>query len=237
NVSLVVEGRTFRVKKDFLMKQSSYFDAMFSVDMKEAREGIATINETRADIFEKIIQYYDGHSFHLTEDKLDEACSILITASMYQFRTVMEECINFLTEILAPRNCLKIMTFSFPHNFKNLANNSLQFALWEFDSICQQQQFLNLSQVELFDYLDNPNLNTKCEINVLRAVMRWLEKQESLGVEKVEKILQVVRFQSITNADLDSVIHHPVWKDRGCTDVLGSFRSAGWQALYPKKVL
>jgi hypothetical protein len=236
-VTLHIEKKKFIVEKECLVKNSDYFSAMFASGMQEAHSGIVTLKDANAEAMQKIIAHCKGTELTMTEAS---AFGLLAVASMYQFKQVIQECVQFLIKSLRTWNCLKIMFAARQLQIPELVEPALRYSLWEFDFVVQSQQFPDLTFEQVCEYLDYIMIRTKCEMRVYQAVKCWIKKNrvlaEKLKEEELEQLLETVRFRDMTKNEFQSVLDDDFWDTRGWTNVIRSFNPPECTGLHPYKV-
>ena len=105
DVAIKVEGVVFRCHKAVLCAASPYFTAMFAHDMKESRDAAVTLHETKAEMFELLLDcIYDGASI-VTEDNVQD---ILEIATLMQIDILLEYIEEYFRQIITVENFVDI---------------------------------------------------------------------------------------------------------------------------------
>lgn len=97
-----------------------------------------------------------------------------------------------------PTNAIGIANFAEQHGCHDLHHKANQFIVQHFNRICQEEEFLQLSAIQLISLIRKDELNVQEEREVYNAVLKWVKyNEESRGV-KMEHILHAVRCQYLT---------------------------------------
>lgn len=143
-------------------------------------------------------------------------CQLLPAATMFQVANVIEACCTFLERQLDPTNAIGIANFAEQHSCVSLKQKANQFIERHFTQvsfpnfpgntfsnqvfiqICQEEEFLQLSAMQLVSLIRKDELNVQEEREVYNAVLKWVKYDEDNRYPKMEHILYAVRCQFLT---------------------------------------
>lgn len=192
----------FPCHKNILSASSPYFDAMFTNDLRENVEKRIFFDEISPWTFKRIIDYvYTGR----LEISTDNAQEMLATACMFQYPAIVDACCKFLTRQLHPANCLNIQLFAQMHSCKELEDNATKYALENFSSLVQFDEFLNVSLEKLLWFVSSDLIEIRNEETVYNAVMRWIKYDIEDRKKYLLQLLQEVRLPVININNLRSM--------------------------------
>lgn len=138
---------------------------------------------------------------------------VLHTACMLQFTKIRNTCLEKITEMLCPKNCIKIWRITEQLDIKPLFLKAKTMALDEFLEIKDTDCVLEFSLEEICHYLGHINLKTDTEITVFQTAMVWWYENNQQYVENVSnvliKLLSCIDFQSITDNYLKEIMVYP----------------------------
>jgi kelch-like protein 19 len=137
---------------------------------------------------------YTGH-IRVTEVTV---CQLLPAATMFQVPNVIDACCAFLERQLDPTNAIGIANFAEQHGCIQLKQKANQFIERNFTRICQEEEFLQLSAIQLISLIRKDELNVQEEREVYNAVLKWVKYDEDNRYPKMEHILYAVRCQFLT---------------------------------------
>ncbi|CAG2206942.1 kelch-like protein 24 [Mytilus edulis] len=190
DIEVIVDDRSFHCHKVILSAMSPYFEAMFSHDMRENRDGVVKLYDIEADIFEKILQFlYTGKDVVSEEN----AEMIFRAASLMQIPCLQATCADFLLTQVSPDNCIGIWKIAQAHNCEKLKQTSFMFILENFQVISTTEDFLNLDLDELVGIINSDHLITQSEELVCDIAMEWINHDKESRQNSAGKILEVLR--------------------------------------------
>lgn len=137
---------------------------------------------------------YSGH-IRVTELTV---CTLLPAATMFQVPNVIDACCAFLERQLDPTNAIGIANFAEQHGCTTLKQKANQFIERHFTQICQEEEFLQLTAIQLIQLIRKDELNVQEEREVYNAVLKWVKYEEDTRYPKMEHILYAVRCQFLT---------------------------------------
>nr|CAD7427934.1 unnamed protein product [Timema monikensis] len=115
-----------------------------------------------------------------------------------QVTNVIDACCVFLERQLDPTNAIGIANFAEQHGCKDLYHKANQFIVQHFTQICQEEEFLQLSAIQLVALIKKDELNVQDERQVYNAVLKWVKYDEEKRYPRMEHILYAVRCQYLT---------------------------------------
>ena len=131
--------------------------------------------------------------------------SVLTTAHFLQMKYIIELCERFMMENMLPSNCLQYLKLA---EVYSLDNKILQAAedcfLKNFEKVCQDENFLELSKDAMCKYLNSSHINCK-EMDILNAAVKWLNYEKSRK-QWAPQVLGCVRLAMFKTSDLISEV-------------------------------
>lgn len=192
---LEVETELFHVHKVVLSSASPYFKAMFTGGLKECEMSRVKLQGVCPTSMSRIIAFMYTGRIRVTEVTV---CQLLPAATMFQVPNVIEACCAFLERQLDPTNAIGIANFAEQHGCTVLRQKANQFIERHFTQICQEEEFLQLSAIQLVNLIRKDELNVQEEREVYNAVLKWVKYDEDNRYPKMEHILYAVRCQFLT---------------------------------------
>ncbi|XP_012258058.2 kelch-like ECH-associated protein 1B isoform X2 [Athalia rosae] len=195
DVVLEVGQELFHAHKVILAAASPYFKAMFTGGLKESEMTRVNLQGVCPTAMARLLYFMYTGQIRVTEVTV---CSLLPAATMFQVSNVIDACCVFLERQLDPTNAIGIANFAEQHGCHDLHHKANQFIVQHFNRICQEEEFLQLSAIQLISLIRKDELNVQEEREVYNAVLKWVKyNEESRGI-KMEHILQAVRCQYLT---------------------------------------
>ncbi|XP_055300703.1 kelch-like ECH-associated protein 1B isoform X2 [Sitodiplosis mosellana] len=195
DVIIEVQQELFHAHKVVLSAASPYFKAMFTGGLKESEMSRIKLQGVCPTAMGRILYFmYSGH-IRVTELTV---CTLLPAATMFQVSNVIDACCAFLERQLDPTNAIGIANFAEQHGCTTLKQRANQFIERHFTQISQEEEFLQLSAIQLVQLIRKDELNVQEEREVYNAVLKWVKYDEDTRYPKMEHILYAVRCQFLT---------------------------------------
>ncbi|XP_044578610.1 kelch-like ECH-associated protein 1B [Cotesia glomerata] len=195
DVCLEVGTELFYAHKIILAAASPYFKAMFTGGLRESGMSRVKLQGVCPTAMARLMFFMYTGRIRVTELTV---CTLLPAATMFQVNNVIEACCIFLERQLDPTNAIGIANFAEQHGCKNLHHKANQFIVQHFSQICHEEEFLQLSAIQLISLVRKDELNVQEESQVYNAVLKWVMYNEEARGPKMAHILQAVRCQYLT---------------------------------------
>ncbi|XP_072286750.1 kelch-like protein 4 [Pyxicephalus adspersus] len=163
---------------------SDYFAAMFTNDVREAKEEEIKMEGVDPDALKALVHYAYTGILELKEDTIE---SLLAAACLLQLTQVIEVCCNFLMKQLHPSNCLGIRSFGDAQGCMELLRVAHSYTMEHFIEVIRNQEFLLLPANEIAKLLSSDDINVPDEETIFQALMQWVKydiesRQRDLGM-------------------------------------------------------
>ncbi|EEB16492.1 conserved hypothetical protein [Pediculus humanus corporis] len=195
DVILEVGAESFHAHKVVLAAASPYFKAMFTGGLRECETSHVKLQGICQTTMARLLHFMYTGEIKVTEVTV---CQILPAATMFQVSHVIDACCDFLERQLHPSNAIGIANFAEQHGCKELSKKANQFIERHFVQICKEEEFLQLSALQLVTLIRKDELNVQEEKEVYNAVLKWVKYDEESRNPKMENILYAVRCQYLT---------------------------------------
>ncbi|KAL3859137.1 hypothetical protein ACJMK2_009369 [Sinanodonta woodiana] len=196
DVTIVVSGKVFPCHKVVLSAMSPYFQAMFTHDMRESRDGIVTIYDVDADIFESLLKFmYTG----MDVVREDNAERIFRASSLLQIPCLQSRCEQYLLNQVSHENCVGIWKIAKMHNCEHLAKKSLYTIMENFPQVVSTDEFEQLDVDDLISVIEGEDLAVKSEESVCDAVVTWIKADLDSRRKHVGRLLEVLRMPLVSS--------------------------------------
>ncbi|CAL1544804.1 unnamed protein product [Lymnaea stagnalis] len=187
---LCVGQEEFPCHKNVLAVSSPYFQAMFTSDLKESRESRINFNEVSPWTLKRVIDYaYSGK----IEVSTTNAQEMLAAASLFQYPAIVSACEEFLEQQLHSSNCLGFEMFAQLHCCTELQKKARQFALENFTSVVENDEFLELPFDRLQSYISSDYIDVRTEETVFKAIKNWVQFDLDEREKQLPELLENVR--------------------------------------------
>ncbi|XP_049583266.1 kelch-like protein 23 [Syngnathus scovelli] len=161
--------RVFRCHKALLSARSSYFQIMFTADMKERSNSVIKLAGVDCEVLAVLVDYVYTAQVSITEKNVQ---SLLEAADLLQFISVKRACESFLVRLLDVDNCLGMHAFAQLHLCPRLERESRRVMLSRFAELIQQEEFLELDSNKIRTLLQK--LNVPRDELLIDAVTKWV---------------------------------------------------------------
>ncbi|NXT01113.1 KLHL4 protein, partial [Jacana jacana] len=163
---------------------SDYFAAMFTNDVREAKQEEIKMEGVDPDALKALVRYAYTGILELKEDTIE---SLLAAACLLQLSQVIEVCCNFLMKQLHPSNCLGIRSFGDAQGCTELLKVAHTYTMEHFTEVIKNQEFLLLPANEIAKLLSSDDINVPDEEAIFQALMMWVRhdlqnRQQDLGM-------------------------------------------------------
>ncbi|XP_002741110.1 kelch-like protein 5 [Saccoglossus kowalevskii] len=195
DVILVAGDMKIPAHRLVLSAVSDYFAAMFTNDVREAREEEIELHGVDPEALRSLIKYSYTGRLDLKEETVE---SLLSTACILQLSEVVEACCGFLMKQLHPSNCLGIRSFADTQGCSNLLKVANNYTTEHFVEVTQNQEFHILSVEEVCELFSSDDLNISSEEMMYYAMLTWVNHDLSSRKKDLAKLMQHVRLPLLT---------------------------------------
>ncbi|KAK8720662.1 hypothetical protein OTU49_013175 [Cherax quadricarinatus] len=167
---------TVKVSKALLAAGCPYFKILYEFE-EESQGGLHRTAEPKLDItcktFELILDFIYTGRVILDNDNIQD---ILQASDLLLMTDLKELCIKFLMARIDVDNCLGILQFAQQFSCPRLVHFAQDFICQHFKhrQIVRTEEFRNLSEERLKDLLSQDGLTVKSEVDILTALVVWL---------------------------------------------------------------
>ncbi|XP_028923178.1 kelch-like protein 4 [Ornithorhynchus anatinus] len=184
DVLLIAGDHKIPAHRLVLSAVSDYFAAMFTNDVREAKQKEIKMEGVDPDALKALVHYAYTGILELKEDTIE---SLLAVACLLQLSQVIEVCCNFLMKQLHPSNCLGIRSFADAQGCLELLRVAHTYTMEHFIEVIKNQEFLLLPANEISKLLSSDDLNVPDEETIFQALMLWVrhalqERQRDLSM-------------------------------------------------------
>lgn len=169
---------------------SDYFAAMFTNDVREAKEEEIKMEGVDPDALKALVHYAYTGILELKEDTIE---SLLAAACLLQLSQVIEVCCNFLMKQLHPSNCLGIRSFGDAQGCLELLRVAHSYTMEHFIEVIRNQEFLLLPGNEIAKLLSSDDINVPDEETIFQALMQWVKHDVQARQRDMGMLLSYIR--------------------------------------------
>uniref|UniRef100_A0A8C4U4F2 Kelch like family member 4 n=1 Tax=Falco tinnunculus TaxID=100819 RepID=A0A8C4U4F2_FALTI len=210
DVLLIVGDQKIPAHRLVLSAVSDYFAAMFTNDVREAKQEEIKMEGVDPDALKALVRYAYTGILELKEDTIE---SLLAAACLLQLSQVIEVCCNFLMKQLHPSNCLGIRSFGDAQGCTELLKVAHMYTMEHFTEVIKNQEFLLLPANEIAKLLSSDDINVPDEEAIFQALMMWVRhdlqnRQRDLGM-----LLSYIRLPLLPPQLLADLENSPMFAD------------------------
>ncbi|XP_051791291.1 kelch-like protein 4 isoform X3 [Erpetoichthys calabaricus] len=190
DVLLIAGDHKIPAHRLVLSAVSDYFAAMFTNDVREAKQDEIKMEGVDPDALKALVHYAYTGVLELKEDTIE---SLLAAACLLQLSQVIQVCCNFLKKQLHPSNCLGIRSFADAQGCMDLLNVAHTYTMEHFLEVIKNQEFLLLPSSEIDKLLASDDINVPDEETIFQALMVWVRHDISARQRELGFLLSYIR--------------------------------------------
>lgn len=118
------DGVLFKVHKLVLASCSSYFQAMFTNEMRESREEKVKM-PLESHVLKVLVEF--AYTCKMELKSLADVKAVLVAANMLLFTEAEAVCVDFLIKRINTKNCVEIMTFAEMISSEELSGKTFEY--------------------------------------------------------------------------------------------------------------
>ncbi|XP_060720612.1 kelch-like protein 5 [Tachysurus vachellii] len=210
DVVLVAGDRKIPAHRLVLSSVSDYFAAMFTSDVREAKQEEVKMEGVDPDALWVLVQYAYTGRLELREDTIE---SLLSAACLLQLSAVVQACCSYLMKQLHPSNCLGIRSFADAQGCQDLHKVSHNYTMEHFLGVMKNQEFLLLPACEVEKLLVSDDMNVPDEETVVSALLSWVQYDSASRQSQLPALLQHVRLPLLKPQFLGDMESNPLLRD------------------------
>ncbi|XP_073661261.1 kelch-like protein 5 isoform X3 [Tursiops truncatus] len=210
DVILVAGDRRIPAHRLVLSSVSDYFAAMFTNDVREARQEEIKMEGVEPNSLWSLIQYAYTGRLELKEDNIE---CLLSTACLLQLSQVVEACCKFLMKQLHPSNCLGIRSFADAQGCTDLHKVAHNYTMEHFMEVIRNQEFVLLPASEIAKLLASDDMNIPSEETILNALLTWVRHDLEERRKDLSKLLAYIRLPLLAPQFLADMENNALFRD------------------------
>ncbi|GBP37550.1 Kelch-like protein 17 [Eumeta japonica] len=205
DVSLQSGHAVVKAHRVVLAAASPYFEALFSSGLKETNEELVHLPSIPPEVLPTLVDFiYTGH----VTIQPSTVQQLIVTAHMLCFDGLVTDCARYLKTQLDPSNALYMLSLAETLSCSELIEFTLAYIGEHWAVIAQQKELLELSLALLTKILSSEKFAVKNELNVVLAVVRWLEHDPATRAPHCAHLLRLLRLGRLPIEVLEDV-----WKN------------------------
>ncbi|KAG9347174.1 hypothetical protein JZ751_006101 [Albula glossodonta] len=193
-----------------LSSVSDYFAAMFTSDVREAKQEEVKMEGVDPDALWALVQYAYSGRLELREETIE---SLLSASCLLQLPAVVQACCSFLAKQLHPSNCLGIRSFADAQGCVDLHGLAHDYTMEHFLEVMRNQEFLLLPPSEMEKLLSSDDMNVPDEETVLGALLSWVQHGDGQRQQHLPDLLAHIRLPLLAPQFLVDMESNPLLQE------------------------
>ncbi|TRY99994.1 hypothetical protein DNTS_007783 [Danionella cerebrum] len=210
DVVLLAGDRRIPAHRLVLSSVSDYFAAMFTSDVREAKQEEVKMEGVDPDALWVLVQYAYTGRLELREDTIE---SLLSASSLLQLSAVVQACCSYLMKQLHPSNCLGIRSFADAQGCLDLQKVAHNYTMEHFIEVMRHQEFLLLPACEVEKLLGSDDMNVPEEETVVTALLSWVRHDVVTRQPHIPALLAHIRLPLLKPQFLADMEANPLLRD------------------------
>ncbi|XP_031732136.1 kelch-like protein 5 isoform X1 [Anarrhichthys ocellatus] len=210
DVVLVVGDRRIPAHRLVLSSVSDYFAAMFTSDVREAKQDEVKMEGVDPDALWVLVQYAYTGRLDLREDTIE---SLLSASCLLQLLPVVQACCSFLMKQLHPSNCLGIRSYADAQGCNDLQWAAHTYTMEHFLEVVGGQEFLLLPVEEMERLITSDDVNVPDEETVVTSLLTWVRHDAAMRQRHLPLLLAHIRLPLLQPQFLADLESNPLLRD------------------------
>lgn len=203
DVTLKVQGQSFKAHRIVLAACSDYFCAMFTNEMSEKCQSVIELHEVPTGIMDVLLDFVYTETVNVSVENVQE---LLPAACLLQLTGVKNACCAFLEKQLDSSNCLGIKIFAEQHSCQELFDAANIFGLKHFEEVVIQEEFMSLTLHQVESLFTCNEIQVNSEEPVYEAVVDWVKYDSEERKSQLPRLLQHVRLPLLSAKYITDVL-------------------------------
>ncbi|XP_061453751.1 kelch-like protein 6 [Rhineura floridana] len=202
NATLVAGGKRFPCNRALLASISPYFQAVFTSDFKESRDGEVLLRDMDSSILQNLLTYLYSGELALSSETAEDLFTV---ASRLQLTPALELISRYLTERISMESCLRLYMLAHDHNSPTLLRSTLRYLGFHFKPLLEHKDFPHLDLGALTCIISSDHLAVTSEMDVFQAVQQWVTAVPTERLSVLKTLLRHIRFPLLTHEEIAQV--------------------------------
>lgn len=192
---LKVGDRSLPCHRLIMAACSPYFrEIYFSEDGSEKKDSSkeVVIEDVDPAVMDVVVNYLYSAEIEITDENVQDVFAV---ANRFQIPSVFTVCVNYLQNKLSVGSCLAIFRMGLVLNCPRLAISARDFIAERFETLANEEEFLDFDAPELFAIIGCDALNVEKEEPVFELVMKWVRKNKENRSKDLVDAFDHIRFR------------------------------------------
>ncbi|KAI7808732.1 kelch-like protein 41a [Triplophysa rosa] len=192
---LKVGDRSLPCHRLIMAACSPYFrELYFSEDGSEKKDSSkeVVLEDVDPTVMDMVVNYLYSAEIEITDENVQDVFAV---ANRFQIPSVFTVCVNYLQNKLSMGNCLAIFRMGLVLNCPRLAISARDFIGERFETLANEEEFLDFNAPELFAVIGCDALNVEKEEPVFELLMKWVRKNKENRSKALADAFDHIRFR------------------------------------------
>lgn len=192
---LKVGDRSIPCHRLIMAACSPYFrELYFSEDGSERKDSSkeVVLEDVDPTVMDMVVNYLYSAEIEITDENVQDVFAV---ANRFQIPSVFTVCVNYLQNKLSTGNCLAVFRMGLVLNCPRLAVAARDFISERFDTLANEEEFLDFNAPELFAIIGCDALNVEKEELVFELLMKWIRKNKENRTQALSDAFDHIRFR------------------------------------------
>lgn len=225
DVVFLVDGHRFAAHRAWVSSASAVLEKMLTNGMRESEQVEVPLRELRSGTWRSTLDYLYFQEVVLSDE--EQAVELLECARRFQVDELESTTIEYLASHLDASNCCRMIAYADMLGSSQLMKRAMDTLSEEFLTLSPTNAFSQFNLELMEQVVSNRGLQVRSELDVLRAIIRWLVMRG----HRVDKCLATVYFpdhfpsrdfkstEPPTATDIERLVRHVPLGDLGMSDL------------------
>ncbi|KAL9962606.1 hypothetical protein ACROYT_G031725 [Oculina patagonica] len=216
DITLVVEdGTEFKAHRKVLSEASFFFEKLLNSDMMESKKGVVRLEMLTGTGLRAVLEFiYTGDVQILTEDDARDLIEMADYLFILPLKTLAGK---VLAQALNTSNCIPTNHFAKRYQCEELVSDAKKFIYANFTNEAKAEEFLNMSNEEVYQWISSDEINVSAEENVFKIILTWINHSKSEREKYFADLFRQVRLIYVSRDYLlNDIMTNDLVNDNAC---------------------
>ena len=203
DTTIRAEGQDFAAHKCVLSAASAYFRALFSSQMKEAKNNMVELLEAKSTTVSDVLQFiYTGKA----SINFSNAQDLAMISDYLIIPSLKTRASDFLEGSIDASNCLALESFASQYNCESLKKAAVAYKCENFIAVTKSKDFRTCDVEKVKELICLDEINVSEEEEVYQAVIAWIKHDLPSREFLLLELLKCVRLFSASKYSLRRIL-------------------------------
>ena len=201
DVTMVVkDGKQFKAHGNVLSGASPFFETIIDGYWKESRERVIRLELLTEETMRDILEFVYSGSVNVAS--MERAEDLIIAADYLFLPNLKDIAWRFFEQTLSTSNCISIYNITKRlkiYRCEELFVNVEKFVYLHFTSVTKEEEFLNLPNHEVEQWISSDDIHVSAEDDVFHIILKWIERDKNERKKNFEDLFRHVRLPFVSH--------------------------------------